>query len=275
MTGQLFSADAAKPWLAALDPRLKLAWVFTVSVAAATLNDVRALGILTFFAVVAATGLRLTARGWSAIVLMIGLLVWGTMLSQGLFYYGKTVLVTFVEPRQFGDYSFPGIRLTTEGLIYGAIQSLRFVATALAGFTASLSTGPERMLSALVCIKLPASLAYMTTAALRFLPVVLNEVAAVRRARRLRGGRFAWIGPTGDRFGPYRDEVQLLLPILAAALRRAETLAESVTARGFDPRAPRTFYPPLVMREFEKLIIVLLLGICVLLIFAQFLPTAV
>lgn len=263
MTGNLFSADAARPWLAALDPRVKLAWVFSVSVAAATIDDVRGLAFMTLVSAAAATGLKLTVRGWAAILVMLGLLVWGTMLSQGLFYYGETVLVTFVAPRQFRNYAFPGIRLTQEGLIYGAIQSLRFVATTLAGLTASLSTSPERMLAALVRIKLPTALAYMTTAALRFVPVVLNEVRAVRQARRLRGGGFAWIGPAGDRWGPYRDEVQLLLPILAASLRRAETLAESVTARGFDPRAPRTFYPPLTMRGIEKIFVAMLLGVCI------------
>lgn len=266
MTGRLFSTDAARPWLASLDPRIKLAWVFTVSVAAATLDEMRDLVALSLLAAAATSGLRLSPRGWLAIVAVVGLLVWGTMLSQGLFYNGETVLVTFVAPHDFGNYKFPGIRLTQEGLIYGAIQSLRFVATTLAGLTASLSTSPERMLSAMVRLKLPAALAYMTTAALRFLPVVLEEVRVVWQARRLRGGGFTLVGPAGDRLGPYRDEVQLLLPILAAALRRAETLAESVTARGFDPRELRTFYPPLTMRGFEKVLTCLLLGVGTMLI---------
>ena len=40
-------------------------------------------------------------------------------------------------------------------------------------------------------------------------------------------------------------ETGTLLPVLAASLRRAETLATSVTSRGFDPTAKRTFYPEL------------------------------
>lgn len=271
MTGKLFSAGAARPWLASLDPRVKLAWVFAVSVGAATIDDPRGLAALAFASAVAATGLKLSLRAWCAIGLLLALLVWGTMLSQGLFFGGATTLVTFVSPRQIGEYQFPGVVLTSEGLLYGAVQSLRFVATTLAGFTASLSTGPERMLAALVRLRLPAALAFMTTAALRFLPVVLDEVRAVRQAKWLRGGGFRLVGPAGDRFGPYRDELQLLLPILAASLRRAETLAESVTARGFDPRAPRTFYPPLIMRSGEKGIVAILLAACVALIATKFL----
>jgi energy-coupling factor transport system permease protein len=132
------------------------------------------------------------------------------------------------------------------------VQSLRLLATALAGLTLCLSTSPERILAALVRLKLPASPAFMTMAALRFLPLVIDEVRTVRQARRLRGYRFRLWGPAGDRLGSYRSELLLLLPVVAASLRRAESLAESVTARGFDPRSPRTFYPPLQMRMWEQ-----------------------
>ena len=118
------------------------------------------------------------------------------------------------------------------------------IATALAGFTTALSTSPERMLAALARLRLPVALCYMTTAALRFIPLVVEEVMIVRQARRRRGYRFR-LG------GALRGEIGLLFPILASSIRRAETLAESVTARGFDPRAPRTFYPPLRMRGWE------------------------
>ena len=82
------------------------------------------------------------------------------------------------------------------------------------------------------------------------------RVIVEREARRLRGYRFRAWGPPGARFASYGAELSLLRPVLAAALRRAETLAESVTARGFDPRAPRTYYPPLTMRSWEKLLLV-------------------
>jgi energy-coupling factor transport system permease protein len=273
MTGVLFSPDHARPWLARLDPRLKLVWVFTVSVAAATIDGTAGLAALALATAAAATGLRLRVRGWGAIVGLLAILVWGTMLSQGFFFGGptRTPIFTLVAPRKIGGYDFPGIVLAWEGLWYGAVQSLRLVATVLAGLTASLSTGPERMMAALTWFRLPASVAYMTTAALRFLPVVFDEVLAVRQARRLRGYRFRVLGSPGDRLGPYRAEIALLFPVVAASLRRAETLAESITARGFDPRAPRTFYPPLVMRAFEKAIVVGLAVSCVALVVVKML----
>ena len=130
------------------------------------------------------------------------------------------------------------------------------------------------MLAALVRLRLPAALAFMTSAALRFVPLVLAEVAVVRQARRRRGYRFRVVGPRGDRLGPYRNELGLLLPVIAASLRRAETLAESVTTRGFDPAAPRTFYPPLQMTLREKAIVVLLAIVCLAIVARPWLTAA-
>lgn len=268
MIQSLFSHDNARPWLAALDPRTKLAWVFGVSVAAATIDSTWGLAVLALATASAACGLRLERLGWAAIVGVLALIVWSTMLSQGFFYGGpmRTPIVTFVAPRKFGEYEFPGILISREGLIYGAVQSLRVVATALAGLTLALSTSPERLLAALARLRMPTTLGFMTTAALRFLPLVIDEALAVRRARTLRGYRFRLVGPVGDRLGPYRHELSLLLPVIASSLRRAETLAESVTARGFDPHAPRTFYPPLVMRAFEKGVVAAICVVCSVLV---------
>lgn len=253
MAATIFSATNARPWLARLDPRVKLLYVFTASIGAATARTPTELWLLFGATLLAATGLRLTPRGWGALLGVVGLTVWGTMLSQGFFYKGmtRTVVWTIIEPRP-DPKGFVGIELTTEGLRYGAEQSLRLLSTVLAGLTVSLSTSPERILAALAWFRLPAALGFMTTAALRFLPLLIEEGVEVRRARRLRGYRFRVFGRPGDRFGSVRAELGIVLPVIAASLRRAETLAESVTARGFDPYRPRTFYPPLTMRTWER-----------------------
>ncbi|MGC3969387.1 MAG: energy-coupling factor transporter transmembrane component T [Pirellulales bacterium] len=246
MNGLTFGADLAKPWLAELDPRLKLAVVFGLSVAVVCVNHPAALAACCLAGTLFATGLRLRSRGWWAIVLLLALVVWSTMLSQG-FFYGfepRTILLTVVAPSGEGAERFPGIALSLEGLEYGAVQSLRLVATMLAGLAASLSTGPQRMLVALGALRVPPAVAFMTATALRFLPLLVEELALARQARRYRGYRF--------RIVALHQELGILLPVIAASIRRAETLAESVTARGFDPRRPRTNYPPLRMRRWER-----------------------
>lgn len=276
MSTTFFSPTNARPWLAGIDPRLKLLYVFTASVGSATARASTDTGsstelwVLFGVALLGLTGLRLAPRGWASVVAVVGLLVWGTMLSQGFFYKGmtQTVVWTIIAPNLKPE-GFPGIELTVEGLWYGAEQSLRLLATLLAGLTMSLSTSPERMLAALSWFRLPATLSFMTTAALRFLPLLLEEVAEVRQARGLRGYRFRLLGLPGDRLGSYRAEVGVVLPVIAAALRRAETLAESVTARGFDPYRPRTFYPPLVIRAWETIAAWLLIATAVVMVVAR------
>jgi len=254
----LFSPTNARRWLAEVDPRVKLLYVFAVSVAASavppiTEHTLPELWSLFGATLIVATGLRLPPRGWGAIVGILALTAWGTVLSQGFFYPGMTVLLTLVPPIGDNGETFRGILLTVEGLEYGAEQSLRLLATVLAGLTVSLSTSPERMLAALAKFRLPTTLGFMTTAALRFLPLLLEEAGEVRQARKLRGYRFRMFGVPGDRLRSYRAEIGLILPVIAAALRRAETLAESVTARGFDAHQARTFYPPLEMRDWERI----------------------
>jgi len=276
MSTTFFSPTNARPWLAGLDPRLKLLYMFTASVGSATARSSAETGtsaelwVLFGVTLLGVAGLRLAPRGWASVVAIVGLLVWGTMLSQGFFYKGmtQTVVWSIMRP-SLKPGGFPGIELTVEGLLFGAEQSLRLLATLLAGLTVSLSTSPERMLAALSWFRLPATLSFMTTAALRFLPLLLQEVGEVRQARRLRGYRFRLLGLPGDRLGSYRAEVGIVLPVIAAALRRAETLAESVTARGFDPYRPRTFYPPLVMRTWERVAATALIIAAVVMVVAR------
>ncbi|RME20256.1 MAG: hypothetical protein D6798_20885 [Deltaproteobacteria bacterium] len=105
----------------------------------------------------------------------------------------------------------------------------------------AVSTPPDRLHAALLRLRVPFGLALMAATALRFLPVLGAELVTVRAARRSRG-RPAWQrSPTQW----LRLEVSLLAPVVARAWRRAQNLAESLDARGFDPLAPRRLRRPL------------------------------
>ncbi len=188
---------------------------------------------------------------------------WSTLVSQAVFYTfePRTARFTIVPNFPIGSWEFPGVRFYREGAEYGLLQSLRFSALALAGLAVCLSTSPERLLAGLVRIGVPVGIAFMAMTALRFLPAMLDEWATVRRARRLRGYRGS------QRFGPadwmhaVHSELQLFLPLLAAAIRRANLLAMAVSSRGFSPNAERTFYPALRMRMPERIGLALLMAL--------------
>ena len=248
-------ADAdARRWLARLDPRLKLAGLFWVSALGILLDAPVALALLLLCVTAAASGLKLRASAWAFVIGLLLLVTWSTLVSQALFYshQPRTPLATIIPPFEFAGRQLAGLRVYREGLAYGLTQSLRMLAMTLAGLTVCLSTSPERLLAALVRMRMSTALSFMAVTAVRFLPAMLTEWSTVRQARRLRGYR--------PRLGRWGGEVALLLPVLAAVLRRAQSLTASVESRGFDPTVRRTSYPPLSFSVSERLALLLLLG---------------
>jgi len=249
-------------WLRKLDPRLKLVWLMWMSTLSVVVDSTAALAALFGVAVVAVLGLRLRPRGWLLIGGLLLLTAWGTLLSQGLFYarQPRTPLFTLIPSVQWGEVELPALQFYREGALYGLKQSLRILAVTLAGLCVCLSTGPERLLAALTRLKVPVVVAYMSVAALRFLPLILVETATIRRARRLRGyGQDRW----GRRrragwWTALKMEFALLLPVTLSLMRRSESLATSVASRGFDPSQKRTFYPELRLRAGECLLLIVL-----------------
>lgn len=215
-----------------VDPRTRLALVGVVGLAAICLDSPALL-----LGLVAVTGATFAAfvpsrRVAAGAVLALAGILWSTVLAQGMFYGGEPRVLLF----RIGPLPF-----WREGVVHGLTQSLRFVAMTLSGFALSASTPPERLFSALRALRVPFGLAFLVVTALRFVPDVAAEWAAVRAAR-ARRGRAAW------RRAPWSWvflEASLLAPVLARALRRARALAESLDSRGFDAASPRAVRNPL------------------------------
>jgi energy-coupling factor transport system ATP-binding protein len=217
------------------DPRTRLALVGFVGLAAICLDSPALL-----LGLVAASGLAFAACvpsrrvALAAVLALLGIL-WSTVLAQGMFYGGVPRVLLF----RLGPFPF-----WREGVTHGLTQSLRFIAMTLSGFALAASTPPERLFSALRALRVPFGLGFLVVTALRFVPDVAGEWAAVRTAR-ARRGRPAWKRPP---WAWVLLEAALLAPVLARSLRRARALAESLDARGFDAASPRAVRDPLRFR---------------------------
>jgi energy-coupling factor transport system permease protein len=231
---RLFNRNTASP-LGRLDVRLKLAIAFSMSLMVVLVDSLPMLGA------VAAIGLGLFVLGRpnAAQVKLIGvtlaLVVWGLILSQGIFYnrFPRHALVVLAEPNWlFAD----GLKIYAEGIRYGLVQSLRFVAMGLVGYAICFSTEPDRFLRGLLAMRVPFSLAFMAVSAIRFLPLVTEEFRTVRTAMRLKGYR-PFRGGLRDTI---RVEVAGLRPVLAGTIRRSQDVALSILTRGFALDAQRT-----------------------------------
>lgn len=124
------------------------------------------------------------------------------------------------------------------GVRYGAASALRLYAMYSVMLLFAMTTGPADFVRAMMQQwKLSPRFGYGTLAVLRFLPVLRSELAVIREAHKVRGiatGRLH--DKFAERFRRY------MLPLLAAAIRRAERTSYAMDARGLGINKPRTFY---------------------------------
>lgn len=224
-----------------IDPRSRLAGVACAGVFAITLDRPHSLLVLSLLCTAALVRAR-PPRAWLLSGLWLAAaVIWGTVLSQGLFY---------AEQPRVALLSLGPLRIWREGLQHGLVQSLRLVAMAFAGAALTLSTPPDRLHAALLRLQLPFGLALMASTALRLVPELAGELAVVRAARAARGAPPPWIRVHRRAAA----ELALLRPVVARSWRRAVNLAESLDARGFDAVGQRSARRPLRASPLDWLI---------------------
>lgn len=102
-----------------------------------------------------------------------------------------------------------------------------------------LTYGLEWYLTPLKIIKFPAHEIAMTISiALRFIPTLLEETDRIMKAQSSRGVDFKH-GKLSSRL---KAIVSLIIPLFISSFQRSEELADSMEARGYDPKAKRTRY---------------------------------
>lgn len=97
----------------------------------------------------------------------------------------------------------------------------------------------EWYMTPLKLIKFPVHEIAMTISiALRFIPTLLDETDRIMKAQSSRGVDFKH-GKISSRL---RAIVSLIIPLFVSSFQRSEELADSMEARGYDPKAKRTRY---------------------------------
>ena len=229
----LWEAVPSKTFIYKLEGRTKLILLGLVALLAVLVDSPRTLLILLWLSLLLHAVTCPSAARWRVIMMLLLLTMWGTMVSQALFYNQepRTEIVCLITPvTPIVGMMTGGLYLYREGLEHGAEQALRSGIMLLSGLLVCWNTDARQLLRVLIYWKIPYEFVFMLITSLRFLPVILNETDTVLTAQRLRGGE-------GRRsLSPIRLiclTFRTLLPILARSMRRAETLAMSVESRGF------------------------------------------
>ena len=252
MLGQFFPGQSI---LHRLDPRTKIILLF-------------ALMILIF-----------TAESWAAYFAL-------TTLTAGLIFLSQVPLLTVlksVKPLAWiilftllihfvshddGEVlaKFYVFKVTREGIIYGAMISLRLVLliilSSLLTFTTSplkLTDATEKVLSPLSKVGVPAhELAMMMTIAIRFVPTLLEETDKIIKAQKSRGLDF----DSGGIVKRLRAMVPILVPLFLSSFRRADDLAMAMEARCYRGGEGRTHMKQLRLTTLDFCAVAFVILIC-------------
>ena len=163
-------------------------------------------------------------------------------------------------------------KITTEGIVYGVMISLRLVLLILLSSLLTFTTSPlqltdatEKLLSPLKKIGVPAhELAMMMTIAIRFVPTLLEETEKIIKAQKSRGLDFE----SGGVVKRLRSMVPILVPLFLSSFRRADDLALAMEARCYRGGEGRTHMKRLRLTNLDfgaAMFVVLLVAVIIFL----------
>lgn len=238
-----------------IDPRAKILILISTAFIAVALDNPKTMFLLFLTALFGFALARMPAIKIKTLALLLVFLIWGTIYSQALFYsqLPRTVIFTIISPDfpVLGWLTNGGLFVYEEGLHHGAIQGLRSASILSLGLLMCWTTDSRDMLNGLVGLKVPYSVAFMVVTAVRFLPIIITEIATVVTVQRLRGFNPKRIGS-----GMIKTLLNILTPTLANCVRRTGTLAVSIQSRAFRSNLNRTYLKKLKFSDADKIVIV-------------------
>ncbi|MDR6554244.1 energy-coupling factor transporter transmembrane component T [Paenibacillus qinlingensis] len=168
--------------------------------------------------------------------------------AKRLLLYTSPFLLLFISSSlgmmMFGTgetlwYHLGIIRITEESFYRGIHLGLRGMQVASVGLLFSLTTRPVALFYAMMQQwKVAPKYAYSFLAALRMLPVILEELQTLRYALKVRGKPKRQNPLTGW----YTTMRMIAIPLLAQSIRRAHRTAVAMEAKRFSMSRQRTYY---------------------------------
>ena len=157
------------------------------------------------------------------------------------------------------------IKITTQGIEQAGIIFCRFVLIiffstllTLTTMPLSLATAVESLLGPLKRFKVPVhEIGLMLSMSLRFVPTLMDDTIRIMNAQKARGVDFG----EGNIIQKVEAMIPILIPLFATSLKRADSLATAMEARGYQGGNGRSQYRQLNWMHKDS---VALLLVCVL-----------
>lgn len=238
-----------------IDPRVKLVWVFSISVLAITAGVPWMLLLIFLSTLPLWALLRPSREKIKSFVFVLCTMVFGFMFSQSIFYYwGETPTFTII-PADFPvlGYITGGIHIYKEGVVYGLVQSLRFMASVSAAMVLVASTHPSELIAGLIrfirvgkrWIGFPSEIAFMVSSAAGFAPSMIEESLITINAMQARGLKMKGIT------NKMKAMRYLFFPLIINVLRTGRQIAIAADARAFRATKNMTYLNELKLNGFD------------------------
>ncbi len=239
-----------------LDPRSKLLAMFLLIVISFWANNP-----ITNLLLFVVTGIFISLSGVHLSFFIKGLrsmffLIAFTTIFQLFFISGGQVL-----------WEIGFIKITSHGIEQAGIIFCRFVLIiffstllTLTTMPLSLATAVESLLSPLKRFKVPVhEIGLMLSMSLRFVPTLMDDTIRIMNAQKARGVDFG----EGSIIQKVKAMIPILIPLFATSLKRADSLATAMEARGYQGGVGRSQYRQLswMRKDSIALILISLLGI--------------
>jgi energy-coupling factor transport system permease protein len=179
--------------------------------------------------------------------MIVAVLVWKRHLrargifTKGVLGFAFAIFIAQVLFNHTGEeaYSIAFLSVTTGGISTGITIAGKFLCLIMMSWMLIATTKPSDLSSSLMSVRMPYRYAYLPALAMRFVPIFQFELNSVREAQTVRGLRL-------DKSvkGLIRSAKYTVLPMFFSAMFKVNSLAASMTGRGFGGHADRTLLRP-------------------------------
>lgn len=238
-----------------LDPRVKLIVVMCLSTMGVFIHNILVLFGILFISflvtiIFGAKILAVTKKLKSFIYLFIAI-----SIMQSIFSPSGTVLL-----------SIKGVNILTLGGLEKGLIMMERMSIVLVSASIMTTTTTRKVVQGLVQWKVPYEFAFMTSIAIRFLPIFMEELRDNLTAIQLRGIDFKKI--------PFKKKIQIysyiFTPIVAGTFIKSQKLSMAMETRAFRAYPNRTSYLVLNMQQRDYIVIALSILITIAVIIVSF-----
>ncbi|MBR1817161.1 MAG: energy-coupling factor transporter transmembrane protein EcfT [Lachnospiraceae bacterium] len=227
-----------------LDPRVKIRAVLAVIILSLLDRNIYLFGLLTivFLATVIMSNVpfKHILKGMKGVIIFILI----CSLINAFTTYGEVLV-------HMGLF-----KITREGIIKSAFVFWRMLHIILTSSLLMYTTTPTELTDGLEkCFRIKGSIAMGITIALRFIPVLLEELDRIMKAQEMRGAEFG----KGDPIRRIKSLRTVIIPLFQNSIDRASNLADAMDARCYTGGKSRTKLRQLKYRKNDYIAYVILL----------------